>query len=301
MTDLHQLSTSHGSIVVEEAGRGELPVLLIHGNSLSREVFRKQLGGALSKKYRLVAFDLPGHGDSSDALNASRTYTRPGLADATIEMLGLLGLKEVVVVGWSLGGHIAMEMASQFFGIKGLLISGAPPVSRHNMAEGFIPTSHMRLAGQQYLSPSEIDAFGEAIFGAPIPVAFRRAIERADGRARKTIFEAARSGVGIDQRCLVENLAVPLAVVNGSQDPFINLDYFDVPRYANLWEGRCYRLPGLKHAPFWEAPDVFDELLGRFIDDVAARRPEAVIDRSQPVSTMCQLQRHIGPTEDAMP
>jgi hypothetical protein len=47
MTALHQLSTSHGSIVVEEAGRG-LPVLLIHGNSLSREVFRNQLGGALS-------------------------------------------------------------------------------------------------------------------------------------------------------------------------------------------------------------------------------------------------------------
>ena len=129
----------------------------------------------------------------------------------------------------------------------------------------------MRLAGQQHLGPSEIDAFGEAIFGAPIPVAFRRAMERADGLARKTIFEAARSGVGIDQRWLVENLAVPLAVVNGSQDPFVNLDYFEVPKYANLWEGRCHRLPGLKHAPFWEAPDVFDELLGRFIDDVAAR------------------------------
>ena len=48
MTDINHLSTSHGLIVVEEAGRGDLPVLLIHGNSLSREVFRKQLGGALS-------------------------------------------------------------------------------------------------------------------------------------------------------------------------------------------------------------------------------------------------------------
>jgi hypothetical protein len=52
---------------------------------------------------------------------------------------------------------------------------------------------------------------------------------------------------------------------------FIHLDYLEVPKYANLWEGRCHRLPGLKHAPFWEAPDVFDELLGRYIDDVAAR------------------------------
>jgi pimeloyl-ACP methyl ester carboxylesterase len=219
MTDLYQLSTSHGLIVVEETGRGDLPILLIHGNSLSREVFRKQLGGALRRKYRLVAFDLPGHGDSSDALSASRSYTRPGLADAAIEVLDLLGLGDVVVVGWSLGGHIALEMAPQFSGIKGLLISGAPPVSRHNMAEGFIPTSHMRLAGQQYLGPSKIDAFGEAIFGAPIPVAFRRAIERADGRARKTIFEAARLDVRIDQCWLVENYSFPLVVVNGSKHP----------------------------------------------------------------------------------
>jgi pimeloyl-ACP methyl ester carboxylesterase len=285
MAGLHQLSTSHGSIVVEEAGRGDLPVLLIHGNSLSREVFRKQLGGALSRKYRLVAFDLPGHGDSSDARDNSRTYTRPGLADAAIEALDLLGLREVVVVGWSLGGHIALEMASRFSGIRGLLISGSPPISRHNMAEGFIPSPHMKLAGQQYLAPSEIDAFGEAIFGAPVPLVFRRAMERADGLARKTIFEAARSGAGIDQRWFVENCSVPLAVVNGSEDPFINLDYLEVPNYANLWEGRCHRLPGVKHAPFWEAPVVFDALLARFIDDVAVRSFEVVVDRSQPAST----------------
>jgi pimeloyl-ACP methyl ester carboxylesterase len=198
MTDLYQLSTSNGLIVVDEAGRGDPPVLLIHGNSLSREVFRKQLGGALSRKYRLVAFDLPGHGDCSDALKACHTYTRPGLADAATEVLDLIEIREVVVVGWSLGGHIALEMVAQFSGIKGLCISGAPPVSRHNMAQGFIPTSHMRLAGQQYLGPSEINAFGEAIFGAPIPSAFRHAIERADGLARKTILEAALSGVGID-------------------------------------------------------------------------------------------------------
>ena len=258
MTALHQLSTSHGSIAVEEVGCGDLPALLIHGNSTSREVFRKQLGGALSGKHRLVAFDLPGHGDSSDAPNASRTYTRPGLADAAIEVLGLLGLGEVVVVGWSLGGHIALEMASRVSGIKGLLISGAPPVGRHNIAEGFIPAPHMKLAGQQHLGPSDIDAFGEAIFGAPIPVAFRRAMERADGLARKTIFEAARSGVGIEQRWLVENCSIPLAVVNGSED----------------WEGRCHRLPGLKHAPFWEAPDVLASFLEGSSTMSPAQRPE---------------------------
>lgn len=187
MTDRYQLPTSHGSIAVKESGHGDLPVLLIHGNSLCGEVFRNQLGGTRSRKRRLVAIDLPGHGDSSNARNPSRTYTRSGLADAAIEVLGMLGLKDVVVFGWSLGGHIALEMASRFAGIKGLLISGTPPVSRHNMAEGFISTPHMKLAGQQHLGPSDIDAFGEAIFGASFPPTFRRAMERADGLARKTI------------------------------------------------------------------------------------------------------------------
>jgi pimeloyl-ACP methyl ester carboxylesterase len=271
MSGRHRLSTSHGTIVVEEIGQGDLPVVLIHGNSLSREVFRKQLGGALSRKHRLVAFDLPGHGDSSDAQNASRTYTLSGLADAAIEVLALLGLKEVVVVGWSLGGHIAMEMASRSTGIRGLLICGAPPVAPQRMAEGFVKTPHMKLAGRRHFGPSDIDAFGEGIFGVPLPVEFRCAIARADGLARKTIFAAARSGAGIDQRRFVENCPVPLAVVNGSEDPFIKLDYFETPQYANLWTERCYRLPGLKHAPFWEAPELFDELLAKFIDDVAAR------------------------------
>jgi pimeloyl-ACP methyl ester carboxylesterase len=75
-------------------------------------------------------------------------------------MLALLGVREFVVVGWSLGSHIALELALQFSGIKGLFITGAPPVGRHNMAEGFIATPHMSLARQQQLDPSEVDAFG---------------------------------------------------------------------------------------------------------------------------------------------
>ena len=98
MSDIYHLSTSHGLIVAEEAGRGDLPVLLIHGNSLSREVFRKQLGGALSRKYRLVAFDLPGHGDSSDALRRCHTYTLPGLADAATRVAGFLDHVEATLL-----------------------------------------------------------------------------------------------------------------------------------------------------------------------------------------------------------
>ena len=52
----------------------------------------------------------------------------------------------------------------------------------------------------------------------------------------------------------------------------VNLDYCDTVAYANLWEGRCHRLSGLGHAPFWEAPGDFNPVLERFLQDVEAGR-----------------------------
>jgi pimeloyl-ACP methyl ester carboxylesterase len=265
------IDTSHGVLAVEESGQGGLPVLLIHGNSSCREVFRQQLQGRLARSRRLIAVDLPGHGASSDAPDPMRSYTRPGLADAVIELLGKLGVAEVVVVGWSLGGHIGIEMMSRFPGMRGLMITGTPPVGRTNMAQGFAGAPQSGLAGRKILSEADIDAFARAMFGDPVEPFLRDAVARSDGRFRKRLFEAARAGEGVDQRLMVETSPVPLAVVNGDDDPLINLDYIDSVAYANLWEGRCHRLAGLGHAPFRHAA-AFDPILERFLQRVEAGR-----------------------------
>ncbi|WP_198680226.1 alpha/beta fold hydrolase [Cupriavidus agavae] len=262
------LQTSHGQIAMEETGHGTLPVLLIHGNSSSRAVFAHQLHGALAEPYRFIAFDLPGHGDSSNATAPARTYTRPGFADVTVEVLAQLGIEEVVLFGWSLGGHIALEVAARFPGVRAIMISGTPPVGR-DMSAGFIPAPHMRLGSQQTFSADDVETFGRAIFGTHFSPELRTAITRADGVARRTMFEAARAGAGIDQRAWVESSPVPLAVVNGADDRFINLDYVDSVAYANLWSGRCLRLPDTGHAPFLDAPSSFNPVLERFLRDVS--------------------------------
>ena len=268
MSRQYTIATSHGDISVEELGQGDVPALLIHGNSSCREVFRNQME-ELAERHRFVAFDLPGHGLSGDAIEPSRTYTLSGYADAVRELLGLLGIKEVVIFGWSLGGHIAMEMAPKLPLLKGLMICGAPPVRRSELAAGFVLSPHMRLAGKEELSPPEIAQFSQAVFGAKLAPQFQQAIERTDGLARSTLFDPAHAGDGVDQRWVVENLPMPLAVVHGGEDPLVKLDYVDSLAYANLWEGRCHRLPGLGHAPLVEAPEVFNPILDRFLRAVA--------------------------------
>ena len=133
------VKTCHGSLAVVESGSGDTPVLFIHGNSFSRGVFRYQLTGLSQEKYRLIAFDLPGHGESSNAPDPAQTYTRPGLAEAVAEVLEKLHITRAVVVGWSLGGHIGIEMMSRFSGMTGLMIIGAPPVGHNAFSQGFRP------------------------------------------------------------------------------------------------------------------------------------------------------------------
>jgi pimeloyl-ACP methyl ester carboxylesterase len=267
-TRQYTIATWHDSLAVEESGQTGMPVLRIHGNSSCHGVFHHQLHGELAQDRRLITFDPPGHGESSDAPDPMRSYTRPGLADAAVELLEKLGVTEAVVFGWSLGGHIGIEMIPRFQGMRGLMVSGTLPIGRNNMAQGFVAAPRSGLAGRQDLTEIEIDAFVQAIFGRSAEPFLRDAVARADGRFRKRAFEASRAGKGVDQRLTVETSPVPLAVVNGEADRFVNLDYFDTVAYANLWEGRCHRLAGPGHAPFWEAPDIFNSVLERFLRDI---------------------------------
>lgn len=277
----YSVITSHGDLAVEECGQSGTPVVFIHGNSSSREVFRHQLEGRFSKHYRLIAFDLPGHGQSGNAIDPVRTYTRPGLADAAVELLERLGATEAVVFGWSLGGHIGIEMLHRLPELRGLMISGTPPVGRNNMVQGFVGTPHAGVAGRQDLSEEDMEAFATDMLGKPVQPFLRDAIARTDTRFRKLLFEAARAGAGVDQRSTVETSRIPLAVVNGAADRLVNLDYVDSLAYANLWEGRTHRLEGLGHAAFWQGPNVFNPILERFVQH-AVLPPNPIAKHASP-------------------
>lgn len=114
-------------IQYETVGRGP-PLVFVHGWTMSGRFFARQAEG-LSDAYEVVTFDLRGCG---------RSETRPGthhldrFASDLADLLEHRGLREAVVVGWSLGGGIAMRYLDRHrdHGLRGVCLIDFPPAYR---------------------------------------------------------------------------------------------------------------------------------------------------------------------------
>jgi pimeloyl-ACP methyl ester carboxylesterase len=268
-----KISTKHGDIAVLTVGESGPTLLFVHGNSACKEVWHKQYDSGLAAKFHMIAMDLPGHGGSDNAPDPETSYCMTGYADAAILVLQALGIDRAVVVGWSLGGHVAIEMMPLFTGLAGIVISGTPPVRPGDMesiAAGFHMNETTALVGQEVWSAEEAENItGSALeMDKPAPDWLLAAAMRTDGRARRLMFEAFVGGKGGNQAEIVATTEVATAVINGGAEPFINNDFVCAAVYGNLWRGRVHLLDGLGHAPFWQAPEEFNGLLESFVSDL---------------------------------
>lgn len=279
------LSTRHGQVALrDKQGTGSV-VLFLHGSGSSADVFEKQLHSTLLADARLLAIDLPGHGLSDDANNPTEAYTVTGLAEAALDVVKALGLTTYSVVGWSLGGHVAVEMLSLTCNISGVLLTGTPPVQPGliGMLRGFHPSFDLFLASKPNFSPRDIDRFLHLCFGDAADSGFRNSIARADGRLRSIFAQSLLHGTGVDQKRQVENASMPLAFINGSQDPFVRSKYLSTLQIPLLFENRPHIVEDSGHAVFWQSADEFNRYLARFLNAVEAHNawnPEGISARA---------------------
>jgi pimeloyl-ACP methyl ester carboxylesterase len=94
------------------------------------------------------------------------------------------------------------------------------------------------------------------------------ACRRADGRFRPMMMQSVVEGRDLDGRKIAETSPLPLAIVSGSEEPFVNNAFLKSVTYNNLWDRKVHVLEGLGHMPFWQAPERINPLLGRFLDEV---------------------------------
>lgn len=94
------------TLAFSDSGADTPPMLLLHGWTCDRHAM-DAVAIAFARDYRIIAPDLLGHGASP----VSEAYSITAQADAVRTLLDSLGIRDVIVVGHSMGAQIAVQLA----------------------------------------------------------------------------------------------------------------------------------------------------------------------------------------------
>lgn len=117
----------NASIAVEDIGEGQ-PILFLHGWPFNNRMFEYQYNYFLPRGFRIIGTDLRGFGDSDLVIE---DYGYDAFADDVRIIIEELQLQDAILVGFSLGGAVAVRYMARHDGLgirKLILISAAAPV-----------------------------------------------------------------------------------------------------------------------------------------------------------------------------
>ena len=131
MGPVHQVPDGKITIGYRQFGRGP-SLLLVTGDTAPMSLWPTYLLQPLARHFRVTIFDNRGVGYSTDSL--SQQMTVPLLAQDTAGLITVLGLHRPTVVGWSMGGEIAITLEETHAALLGKVVtSGGDAGSSHTV------------------------------------------------------------------------------------------------------------------------------------------------------------------------
>lgn len=252
-------------LAYHEQGYGE-PLVLLHGLTASRAAFNPVMD-VLAEHFRVIAVDLPGHGDSP-RLVQNEPLTPRAQAFAVGEFLDALNLETAHVVGNSMGGWVALELAAdgRTRSVVALCPAGLwqPILSRNRaielnrrLARSAGPVAEMLM----YIAPVRETVFASAL-SRPYRVdsSLARSVVSAQRAARG--YQEAHDGLlhHAFERARAIPSRTPITVAFGDSDPLLPVH---TCRLRNLAPAhtRWITLDRVGHAPMWEDPEMTVDLI----------------------------------------
>jgi non-heme chloroperoxidase len=261
---------------VREWGRADgPPILLIHGWSQNHLCWAKQYESSLADEFRLVAFDLRGHGMSEAPLEPEH-YTDGELwADDVAAIIETLRLDRPVLVGWSYGAFVICDYVRA---------NGQDRIAAVNFVDGAVKLG--AAAFGTLIGPGFLDHFADAT-ADDLPTSIRGMRAFLETCVAKPLsaddFETAlcwnvvvparvRANLAareIDDDDVLRALEVPLLVTHGRADSVV------LPTMAEHVLATCPGAEpswydGVGHAPHLEEPERFNRELAALTRRVRA-------------------------------
>ncbi len=240
-----------------EAGQGR-PLVLLHGWAMSAAVF-SELAALLSSDFRLLIPDLPGHGHSSPPLKADLETIAADL-EAWLET-AVKG--PFALLGWSLGGMLALQIAARKLSPvdRLLLVATTPRFTQDEAWEFGLPAVQVRALArnlERRFEATLADFFMLAFAGEKISAERLRTIRTFAVRQSPVPERGAALGflsllAVHDQRANLAELHLPVLLLHGDLDQITPISAGRALAEM-LPHGELLEFHGVGHCPFLSQP-----------------------------------------------
>lgn len=271
----YRVTTPDGlQVAVQEAGNPDGPaIVFIHGLLGSRLNWQRQIESPALQGYRLITYDLRGHGLSdkptdSDAYNDGRRY-----ADDLAAVLAATGAKRPVLVGWSLGGLVI----SDYLAAHGdAAIGGAVYVNAViELTEALItphPKVYAGLASDDLKTHLDaLRAFVRLCFHTQ-PDADSMEVLLTNAAMASWPMTRAIPGMRSAAADGLPKAQVPLLLLYGARDQLVQVQPSIARAQALNSRAQAKRYAQSGHAPFFEEAERFNGDLAAFMKTASAGR-----------------------------
>jgi len=257
-----------------DAGRGA-PVLLLHGLGASLYAWRKNIAAVAAAGFRVIAFDNRGFGLSD---KPPAPYDNAAYARLAVALMDSLGLPNAVLIGHSMGGAIAAEVAIEYpQRVRGLVLVGSaglgarePLLFRVARWPVVGPTLLAfrgrgltgRLLRSTYFDPSKVTEADVDQYYAPVALPDY-------GRALRGVLTQFRF-TALDGR--LDRIAAPTLVLWGEADRWVPIG-LGRALASGITRSAFLSVAQAGHSVQEEAPDEVNRLVIRFLTDGLPRVP----------------------------
>jgi pimeloyl-ACP methyl ester carboxylesterase len=198
--------------------------MLIHGVTFTAELNWGNVFAPLSRHFRVVAIDLRGHGDG---ISAGSRFRLEDCADDIAALAEVLGIRQFVAVGYSMGGMVAQLLYRRHPSLlSGLVLCATARNVLGTPAEKLValalPTAAAAIRWNPFLQPMTAELLGQALMG-PVddPVTARQARAQLRRTTLGTAISAIQAACEFTSHSWIDQVDVPVAVVVTARDRIV--------------------------------------------------------------------------------
>jgi pimeloyl-ACP methyl ester carboxylesterase len=211
--------------------------------------------------------DLPGHGDSSHSTDPDANYNVLFYGEVLAELIKETNVKNVVLVGHSLGANAVIEALPLIKNCNGCVLLGASLVhSAADVAATFLPNPAVSFFFSADYTEDNVKSFAAAVCSksdSVLPDFIAEDFKKTDKNCRVYLAKSVGENKLSDELDVLKKSEIPVLLAVGVDDQLISKEYLKNVDLTK-WKHQVFEIPKAGHCAQFENANDFNSIVSTF-------------------------------------